>query len=273
MSDNMKVWNALKTPPPAALKKIEGGRLKGMTDISPQWRYKAMTEEFGPCGIGWKYEVVRTWQEAGSEDQVFAFAEIKLFVSLSLPIEKVNPDTAYVTWEPAWSEPIPGIGGSMLIAKEKAGLHSSDEAYKMAITDALSVAMKMIGVGADVYMGMVDGKHTPPAGKPADKPKDKPADDPSEKLALVIKIGNICMEIAEGDEAQAGGVLYDLTQWVDDEGKVKRQGTRKGNDLKKYTEAALKTVYGKAKAAKATWEKAHGEPVEKPSEDDSDVPF
>ncbi len=262
MSDNMKVWNALKTPPPEALKKIEGGRLKGMIDISPQWRYKAMTEQFGMCGVGWKYEVVRVFSEPGSDEQVFAFAEVLLYVQAPHSGDDYR-----------WSDPIPGLGGSMLIAKEKAGPHSSDEAYKMAITDALSVAMKMLGVGADVYMGMMDGKHTPPAGKPADKPKDKPADDPGEKLALVIKIGNICMEIAEGDEAQAGGVLYDLTHWVDDDGKVKRQGTRKGNDLKKYTEVALKTVYGKAKTAKATWEKAHGEPVEKPSEDDSDVPF
>ncbi len=56
-----------------------------------------------------------------------------------------------------WSSPIPGIGGSMLVAKEQSGLHTSDEAYKMAITDALSVAMKMLGVAADIYAGLWDG--------------------------------------------------------------------------------------------------------------------
>ncbi len=157
---NLAIWNNLKSPPKEALTEIKGGRLSGFTDISPMWRYKAMTEQFGMCGVGWKYEVVRVFSEPGSDEQVFAFAEIKLYIRAADSTSNAH----------GWSEPIPGIGGSMLIAKEKAGPHSSDEAYKMAITDALSVAMKMIGVGADVYMGMMDGKHTPPAGKPADDP-------------------------------------------------------------------------------------------------------
>jgi hypothetical protein len=57
----------------------------------------------------------------------------------------------------AWSAPITGIGGAALIAKEKNGLHTNDEGYKMATTDALSVAMKQLGVAADIYMGLWDG--------------------------------------------------------------------------------------------------------------------
>jgi hypothetical protein len=56
-----------------------------------------------------------------------------------------------------WGEPIPGIGGSMMIAKERSGLYNSDEAYKMAVTDALSVAFKALGVAAEIYMGNWDG--------------------------------------------------------------------------------------------------------------------
>jgi hypothetical protein len=32
-----------------------------------------------------------------------------------------------------WSDPIPGIGGSMLLAKESNGVHHSDECFKMAL--------------------------------------------------------------------------------------------------------------------------------------------
>ncbi|MHA1280854.1 MAG: hypothetical protein ACTSQ8_27265, partial [Candidatus Helarchaeota archaeon] len=35
--------------------------------------------------------------------------------------------------------------------------YSNDEAYKMALTDALSVAMGRIGIAADIYMGKWDG--------------------------------------------------------------------------------------------------------------------
>ena len=45
----------------------------------------------------------------------------------------------------------------MLIVKERQGMHANDEAYKMATTDALSSAMRMIGMGADVYAGQWTG--------------------------------------------------------------------------------------------------------------------
>jgi hypothetical protein len=115
--------------------------MKGKSDINPQWRYQALTEEFGMCGVGWKYDVIRVWNEPGSDGQIFAFAEVLLFVKI----------------DDVWSEGIPGYGGNMLVIKEKAGLHSSDEGYKMAITDALSVACKMLGVAADIYAGAWDG--------------------------------------------------------------------------------------------------------------------
>jgi len=47
--------------------------------------------------------------------------------------------------------PISGTGGSMFVAKEKNGFYVSDECYKMATTDAISVACKQLGIGADVY--------------------------------------------------------------------------------------------------------------------------
>jgi len=147
--DNMAIWQAVKQPPREALKTIAGGRLTGMTDINPQWRYEILTQQFGPCGTGWGYEIKRLWLEQAADGQVFAFAEVALWYK--------QGDKR--------SEPIPGIGGSMLIAKESKGLYASDEAYKMAVTDALSVACKMLGVGADVYAGRWDGsKYSEPEG-------------------------------------------------------------------------------------------------------------
>ena len=134
----MSNWEKLSKPPASALKKITGGRLSGMTDINPQWRYKVMTEVFGQCGTGWGYNIEKLWTEDGVEGQKVAFAQISLFT---------GKDKA----------PIPGIGGSMLVAKETAGLRTNDEAYKMAVTDALSVAMKMLGVASAIYEGRWDG--------------------------------------------------------------------------------------------------------------------
>lgn len=142
-NEHTMYWDAVARPPATALKQIRGGRLTGMTDVNPQWRYRAMTETFGPCGDGWKYEITRTWTEPGTEGQVLAFAEVALYWRHGIGV--------------AWCGPIPGIGGSMLVAKEKDGLRTNDEGFKMAVTDALSVAMKMLGVAADIYAGLWDG--------------------------------------------------------------------------------------------------------------------
>ena len=142
MTDNLEAWNKLARPPAEALKPIRGKRFGG-SNIDPQWRLKAMTEQYGPCGVGWKYTIEKLWLETGSKDQVCAFALVNLYVL----------DQS----ERRWCEPIPGIGGSMLIEQESRGLHTSDECYKMAVTDALSVAMKALGVAADIYLGQWDG--------------------------------------------------------------------------------------------------------------------
>lgn len=148
--ENMELWEKLKAPPSWAKKKITGGRLSGMTDIKPQWRYQVMTEVFGACGTGWAFNIEKLWTESGSDDQVFAFAQV------------------CVTYKEGekWSEPVQGVGGSMLVKKESKGPHQNDEAFKMAVTDAIGTALKMIGVGADIYAGHTSGKY-PTEQKPS----------------------------------------------------------------------------------------------------------
>ena len=158
---NMQHYNNLKTLPADALKPILAGRLKGKSDINPQWRVEAMTKEFGVCGIGWKYEVAETWTVPASGDQLLIFAQINL----------------YVKDGEAWSAAIPAIGGDFVIKKETGGLYVNDESYKMAVTDALGVAMKFLGVAADVYRGLVnDSKYGyEPKGTPTNyEPKGTP---------------------------------------------------------------------------------------------------
>jgi len=139
--DNLRFWKQLATPPPSSLKTIKGGRLQGMTDINPQWRLEVMTEVFGPCGIGWQYTIDRLWTEKAGDIEILAFATV--LVSIRVDDE--------------WSEPVPGIGGNKLISKESSGPHNNDECFKMAITDALSVAFKALGVASDIYAGLWDG--------------------------------------------------------------------------------------------------------------------
>lgn len=161
--NNRRIWDKVHKPDPTSLKTIGGGRLKGMTDINPQWRLQAATEVFGPCGIGWWYTIKELWTVPGSDGQVMAFARVDVFYR----------DGATI------SNPVEGIGGSMMISKEKDYLYTNDECYKMAVTDALSVAFKALGFGAEIYAGRWDGskyleKPKPPEPTAQDKIKALP---------------------------------------------------------------------------------------------------
>lgn len=143
--NNMEIYEQVREVPQEAQKQILGGRLKGMTDINPMWRIKTLTELFGPCGIGWYYDIIDTWLENSmGSDEVSANVKIKLYI-------KDGDD---------WSKPIEGVGGSMFVAKEKGGLYTDDECYKKALTDAISVACKALGFGANIYWSKDSTKYT-----------------------------------------------------------------------------------------------------------------
>ena len=77
--ENMTIYDACRSVPETAKKAITAGRLKGKTDINPMWRIKRLTEQFGPCGIGWYYKPVRKWMETHG-DEIAAFVDIELYV-------------------------------------------------------------------------------------------------------------------------------------------------------------------------------------------------
>ena len=140
---NLSIYERVRSVPKEAKKEIEAGRLKGKNDINPMWRIKKLTEVFGPVGFGWYTEIVRTWTEASESGEMAVFVDIHLFVKK----------------DGEWSKPIYGNGGNRLVANEKKYENGQqvyvpfldDDAYKKAYTDAISVAAKALGIGADVY--------------------------------------------------------------------------------------------------------------------------
>lgn len=141
--ENLLLYNKFRAVPEEAKKTIAGGRLKNMTDINPMWRIKTLTEAFGVCGFGWYYDIVSQELKTGANGEIMAAVTINLFI-------KIGDE---------WSNPIPGVGGSMFVASESKGCYTSDECFKMALTDAISVVCKALGIGADVYFQKDRTKH------------------------------------------------------------------------------------------------------------------
>lgn len=156
MINPMRFYEAARSVPQDAQKAIQAGRLKGMTDVNPMYRIKRLTEIFGPCGLGWWYEIK---DERIVDDELTgqraAFVDIDLYYK--------DPATGEE------SHAIPGTGGASFVAKERNGLYLSDECFKMALTDAISVAAKALGVAADVYWAKDRTKYSAapaPGGEP-----------------------------------------------------------------------------------------------------------
>lgn len=181
--NNMDIYDQVRQCPQDALKPIQAGRLKGKSDINPMWRIKMLTQLFGAVGIGWYYEINKQWLEPCGEE-VSAFCDISLYI-------KVDGE---------WSKPIQGVGGSMFAAKEKNGIYVSDEAYKMALTDAISVACKALGFAADVYWNTDSTKYQQPRA-----PKAQTQAQPVPNQAQAQPQGDKDLVTAE----QAGHIIHE----------------------------------------------------------------
>ena len=160
VKQNLAIYEQAREVPESAIKPIVNGRLKGKSDINPVYRIKRMTEIFGPCGIGWRYEIVKQWLETYGN-------EVKAFTHINL----------YIKWEGEWSEAIPGIGGAAFVSMESKGAYVSDECYKMSLTDAMSVAMKALGIAADIYWANDGNNLNPGDSKYRDGTISNAADD------------------------------------------------------------------------------------------------
>lgn len=137
MADNLAIWSALEKTDPAHTKGFKrAGGFSG-TATKPIYSIKRMTEQFGPIGIGWG-NTKPEFQVINAGDEILVFCTAGLWHG--------NPENVFY-----------GVGGDKVSAKRNSGDNfNSDEAFKASFTDALSNAMKFLGVSADIHMGRFD---------------------------------------------------------------------------------------------------------------------
>lgn len=142
------LWDRLGKTDPAHTKTFKrAGGFSG-TAIKPMFSYRRMTEEFGPCGTGWGVGEP-SFQVVSGENK-----EVLVYCTASIWYKDANGNPSYVH----------GVGGDKVVTYIKANeqykrperWENDDEAFKKAFTDAVTNALKLIGVGADVHMGMFD---------------------------------------------------------------------------------------------------------------------
>lgn len=134
---NADLWDKLGRTDPKHTKGFSrAGGFKG-TAIKPMWAYRRMTEEFGACGVGWGVNEP-SFQVVPSEGEILVYCTASI-------------------WHGTRDQVVYGVGGDKVAAKRKdGGTFCDDEAFKKSFTDAITNALKLIGVGADVHMGLFD---------------------------------------------------------------------------------------------------------------------
>lgn len=138
MSDNLALWHQVEKTPPNQTKPITGKPYKGNSP-KPYWLVHRATETFGPCGIGWGFEILNERVEEGSAGDRVHIAHIRVWY-------KWNGERGQVEH----------IGQTMLAGKNKNGPYTDEDAPKKSVTDGLTKALSMIGFAGDIFMGRYD---------------------------------------------------------------------------------------------------------------------
>lgn len=139
MSENTALWQRAFVTDPAAVKPITGKQYKGNSP-KPYWIVQRLTEEFGPCGIGWGFTILNERFERFGEHESLHVAVVRFWYSQ--PPERGEFEQVGQTRASYMS-----AGGKFIV---------DEDAPKKSVTDALVKCASYLGFAGDIFSGMWD---------------------------------------------------------------------------------------------------------------------
>ena len=154
---NMEIWNRNKTIDQRYTKSAKVGG-QHITSFSLQSVVLMATEEFGPWGKGWGYEVMKErfdegaiLQNAVTHENGDKLPEIKEIThTLIIKLWYMIDDEKIICPEQA--------GHTPYISRSKYGAMHDSEYYKKTLADSIKKSLSMLGFGADIFLGLMDDK-------------------------------------------------------------------------------------------------------------------
>jgi len=161
--NTMDLWNKVERTDPSQTKPIDGKSYKG-TSPKPYYLIRKATEVFGPCGIGWGFEIIEEKLLDG------ALIEPGFF-------ERIHMARVRVWYQ--WNDKrgtVEHVGQTAFSGKRNNGKSYTDEdAPKKSVTDALVKALSMIGFAGDIFMGRYDDSKYVAELREEEREQTKPA--------------------------------------------------------------------------------------------------
>ena len=149
---------ALRAPFPAEALSADTSRGFELTSIKAAYVIERLNDVFGICGVGWRCVHAPFESIITADERTEILTEVALQYRLSIDEQRGCPPLEWRDgWRPdhdrerVWSEPVYAVGGHGL---GRGGVPYTD-ARKSAVTDGLTKAASMLGVGHQVFKGLV----------------------------------------------------------------------------------------------------------------------
>jgi hypothetical protein len=137
--NNKALWNRVCVTDPAAVKPITGKQYSGNSP-KPYWIVERLTDEFGPCGTGWGFQIINERFERFSDTDSLHVAVVRFWYvqdGKRGELEQIGQTKAsYVTSK-----------GSFML---------DEDAPKKSVTDALVKCASYLGFAGDIFSGRWD---------------------------------------------------------------------------------------------------------------------
>ena len=137
--DNKALWKRAFTTDPKAVKPITGKQYSGNSP-KPYWIVERLTDEFGPCGIGWGFTILNERFERFSDTDTLHIAVVRMWYVMDGKrgeFEQIGQTkSSYTTSK-----------GSFML---------DEDAPKKSVTDALVKCASYLGFAGDIFSGMWD---------------------------------------------------------------------------------------------------------------------
>jgi len=154
-----KIWDLVKETHPSATKRanLDGQEI---TSINGIYVAQRATEIFGPCGIGWGYDIVE--ERLDYAGPIYAERTDKDGIKTMEHITDAKNHTVKINF---WYI-LDGVRGEFshyghtkyLYRSTKHGFVVDPEAPKKSLTDAIKKCLSLLGFCADIYLGLFDDR-------------------------------------------------------------------------------------------------------------------
>lgn len=142
---HLTMWEEMfKTDPRYTKQFTRSGGFSG-TAINGTYIIMRLTEAFGPNGQGWRFVI--------DDEQIIEGRALKNGDRSKLHV--IRGHIEYII-DGATYKTSPQFGQTMLVDENKYGTFMDEEAPKKSITDCISKCAVLLGIGADVHLGLFD---------------------------------------------------------------------------------------------------------------------